>query len=506
MRIGKLAVVVTAGAVAAAAFAVSSSGPGSSGRIAGAQAPSVGLAARPFIKHVVVIVMENRSFDNLFSGSTATPQPGHTIPPDQPLPYHGAASAVPSAIAPFMKTVRIDDPSADNTHNAWACLNESTPGKPRFSSTRWIAVSQHASDPAAVCSDTSRNYDFFEFVPQSQRTIYWQIANAYGLGDRFFAATTSASYPPHQFIVAGDASFMLNGEQWVADQPNPGNGCWGPKQGPYSVPVVGPSVFEINASVSDRRGACYDRPTYGDGFNAAHTSWTHYTTAIPTPTPGTGSATEPPAVHAFDGFTNIVGWYHSTIPLPQKHFVKTTQILDDAKNGQLPQFAWVKPPCAKQSDHPGNGAGLGGHNGPNWVGTVINAIGRSREWNSTAIFVIWDDWGGFYDHVIPPTAPPSAQLGRGVRIPFLVISPYLAHPGHVVHTVGHPGSIMRFANELFGAAGLTDFDETAPDLTGWFDFHPHMIAHPFVPIAGALGPGRVWENDWCAGSSSELVD
>ena len=97
---------------------------------------------------------------------------------------------------------------------------------------------------------------------------------------------------------------------------------------------------------------------------------------------------------------------------------------------------------------------------------MINAIGNSPNWKSTVIFVIWDDWGGFYDHVVPPLAPDPhlRRLGRGVRIPFLVISPYLAKPGGVVSTEGHPGSIMRFADDLYGLQPLTEFDAQAPDL------------------------------------------
>jgi len=528
MRIGSWATIAAAGVLGAAAFTASGIATGPPRAVAQPDAPSVGRAARPFIKHVVVVVMENRTFDNLFGGPAITtpPAPGTPLPLHHPLPppYPGADSVVPAQVVALATSVPLEQGKVDNTHDAFACLNESTPGRPRFSTARWIAVSQHATpDPAAVCTDPARWFNFFEFVPRSQRTIYWQIARAYGLGDRFFAATSSASYPPHQFIVAGDVSFFMPFEKWIADQPGPGNGCWGPfKPSPgsqYLAPVVGPSVFETNAPVPDYRAACYSRPTYGDRFSKANVSWIHYTTALPTQPPSAPSATgvkPTPIVHAFDGFTNIHAWYRKTLPLPTAypstlpspypspaasvHFFETTQILDDAKHGYLPQFAWVKPPCIKQSDHPG----ANGHQGPNWVGSVINAIGSNRKlWQSTVIFVMWDDWGGFYDHVTPP-APPPNQLGRGARIPFLVVSPYLAHPGRAVHTEGHPGSIMRFANELFDAQPLTAFDRDAPDLTGWFDFHAHLIAHPFVPIAGAAA--APWQNSMCNGSGTELVD
>jgi phospholipase C len=471
-----------------AAAAVGSAGSGTVRTPAAADAVPVpaGVAARPFIKHVVLIVQENRSFDNLFGGpnpSASGHASGASASTASPLPtaYPGADATWPPGIAPSMIATRIDDPGDYGSHDAWACVNQSAPNQ-RFSTAQWQAVAKHAIPPA-VCS--AHDYSFFRYVPQNQRTIYWQIAHAYGLGDAFFAATNSASYPPHQFIVAGDASFTVSGQAslaerrwWVADQPS--GDC--SATGPGSAPVVGPSVFATTLPLPDNRGGCYDRPTYADRLDARKVTWTHYTTAMPAADVG-----------VFDGFINITNWYGPTHVLHGGHFLPATQVLSDAKSGKLPQFAWVKPPCIKQSDHPGQG----GHNGQNWVGSVINAIGGSADWNSTVIFVIWDDWGGFYDHVVPPTPPPW-QLGRGVRIPFLVISPYLARPGNVVHTAGHPGSIMRFVDDLYGLQPLTAFDRDAPDMTGWFDFSPNLVHRTFRPIPGAAA--QPWNDRMCKGS------
>jgi len=467
--------------VALAAAAAGSAGGGAM-RVGTARAASVpaGVAARPYVRHVVLIVQENRTFDNLFGG------PGPGVPPGSPSPYPsaypGADATWPPGVAASMVSTPIDDKGAgDGGHDAWACVNQSTPNA-RFSTAQWTAVSNNTIPPA-VCQNG--DHSFFRYVPQDQRTIYWQIAREYGLGDEFFAATNSASYPPHQFIVAGDASFTMPGnapyderEWWLADQPAADCSTTGSASGP----VVGPSVFSMRVTTPDNRVGCYDRPTYADRLNAANVSWTHYTTAIP-----------PTDIGVFDGFINSVAWSGPTHVLHGGHFLPATQVLDDAKAGKLPEFVWVKPPCIRQSDHPGQG----GHNGPNWVGSVINAIGDSSEWSSTVIFVIWDDWGGFYDHVVPPTPPPW-QLGRGVRIPFLVISPYLARRGEVVHTAGHPGSIMRFVDDLYGTAPLTAFDRDAPDLAGWFDFSASRSRTPFQTIPGAAA--QPYDHTMCEGS------
>jgi phospholipase C len=488
-RMAFLALVLTA--VGAAA---SSTGRGGvPARLVADAAPvPAGVAARPFVKHVVVIVQENRSFDNFFGGPAPSAPSGAPSGSPPPSAYPNADSAWPPGVAAHMVSTPIDDNSANGGHDGWACLNQSLPYA-RFSTNQWIAAS--SSPPPANCT---ANGNYFRFVPQSQRTIYWQIARAYGLGDRFFAATNSASYPPHQFLVAGDASFTVPVERaapapdaanevrrwWIADQPTVGPaefpGC--SDKGPASGPVVGPSVFTTTVSTNDNRMACYDRPTYADRLDAAGVSWTHYTTAMPAKDLG-----------VFDGFINSVAWNGPTHVLHGGHFLPTTQVLRDARAGKLPEFAWVKPPCIKQSDHPGQG----GHNGPNWVGSVINAIGGSSEWSSTVIFVIWDDWGGFYDHVVPPTPPPW-QLGRGVRIPFLVISPYLTAPGAVVHTEGHPGSIMRFVDDLYAAQPLTSFDRDAPDLAGWFTFTASRSRTPFRVIPGAAS--QPWNDHMCDGS------
>jgi phospholipase C len=459
-----------------------------------------GIAAQGKIKHVVLIVQENRTFDNLFGGWKSRAL-------QAPQPFNGADSVIPAEVRRYMKPTRIDDGSGDNSHNAYACLNQSLPESARFSTKRWIAIATHGIAPT-ICQNP-KTYSFLRYVPPQQRAVYWEIAKKYGLGDRFFAATSSASFPPHQFIVAGEVSFSVPPVRHISDQPSGmPHGCFDNPNSPYTVPVVGPHVFSDNLQVTGKKGGCYNRWTYGDLFTNGNVSWRHYTTFLPSPPPSpspsarlqSSAAPTLPPIHAFNGFTNIQNWYKQTAPLPTEHFRKTTDILTDAKD-PLPEFMWVKPPCIKQSDHPN----AHGHRGQNWVGSVINAIGHSPNWDSTVIFVIWDDWGGFYDHAIPPPAPdPKARiLGRGVRIPVLVISPYLAHPGGVVHTEGHPGSILRFVDDLYGLQPLTAFDSFAPDLAGWFDFA--QKPRPFVPIHGAEGGGK-WQDSWCDGSSMMMKD
>jgi len=134
--------------------------------------------------------------------------------------------------------------------------------------------------------------------------------------------------------------------------------------------------------------------------------------------------------------------------------------------------SWITPTCAN-SDH----AGCGSNTGPSWVASLVNAIGKSPYWSSTAIFIFWDDYGGWYDDVPPPLVDYD---GLGIRVPLLVISPY-AKRGYVSHTQYEHGSILQFAEDRFGLPRLAASDTRANSLDDCFDFN--APPRPFVPIA-----------------------
>jgi phospholipase C len=162
----------------------------------------------------------------------------------------------------------------------------------------------------------------------------------------------------------------------------------------------------------------------------------------------------------------------------------TSLIFDDIAKGRLAAVSWVIPDACN-SDHPGNFTSeCGGRvdTGPSWVASVVNAIGTSQYWNSTAIVVVWDDWGGFYDHVPPPQASSQAQVGGpGFRVPMIVVSPY-AHQGAVLNQVYGFGSIVRFVEDTFGLPSLNTTDAISRDFAAdAFDFR--RKPRKFVPIA-----------------------
>jgi len=150
--------------------------------------------------------------------------------------------------------------------------------------------------------------------------------------------------------------------------------------------------------------------------------------------------------------------------------LKQTQILTDITNNQLPDVSWVIP-NGQESDHAGYNPG---NEGPSWVASVVNAIGSSSYWANTAIFITWDDWGGWYDHVPPPQVLVNcAQWGcgyvYGFRVPLIVVSPY-AKAQYISKQQHDFGSILKFIETTFSLPSLGNADAAADDFSDCFDY------------------------------------
>ncbi|HEY6234289.1 MAG TPA: alkaline phosphatase family protein [Candidatus Elarobacter sp.] len=427
-----------------------------------------GFLARGKIDTVVIVVMENRSFDNIFGGDTIF---GH------PTPFPSATALLPSEIAGLMTTAPFaPDSGEDNWHNEFACL-----ALGNFTSAQWKRVAQAPPSPCTTTaiSPVVPSTQPFKYLEPRYRAIYHDIARKYTLGDAFFAVTSTDSYPAHQYIVAGqsvatyiDQSSNKTVVQIVGGQFSGGNGCVDARSTyppyvtapvlPTPQPSVAPTTAFTTLATTGLGGECYDVPTFADAILAtqpAPISWGNFATV------------DDPGV--FNGFHNIRRWWGMQWP------ASGSNVLFVAKNAALPNFSWVKPPCVDASDHPNTGNG-----GPAWVRDLVNAIGSTSgkthdQWSRTAIFVLWDDWGGFYDHVPPPPQRAWDNLGPGFRTPFLLISPY-SRPGSVIHTPATYGSVLRFVEDLYGVPSLNTVDANSPDLTGYFDFA--STPRPFNPI------------------------
>src|SRR5579862_7146111 len=160
-----------------------------------------------------------------------------------------------------------------------------------------------------------------------------------------------------------------------------------------------------------------------------------------------------------------------------------TQVLTDITHGKLANVTWVIP-TGLSSDH----AAFNDGSGPSWVAQVVNAIGNSPFWADTAIFITWDDWGGWYDHVPPPKVlKDCSEWGcgyvYGFRVPLIVVSPY-AKAAYISHAQHDFGSILRYIEEDFNLGSLGYADAYADNLSDCFDYNQIPLA--FHPIAAPL--------------------
>ncbi|HEY2554086.1 MAG TPA: alkaline phosphatase family protein, partial [Candidatus Cybelea sp.] len=303
---------------------------------------------------------------------------------------------------------------------------------------------------------------------------YFTMAERYTFADRMFQTNEGPSFPAHQYIVSG-TSTISDGSQLRAAS-NAFAPLGGFTGGCDSAP--GSYVFLIDAAGNENQATfpCFNRTALMDLLDKKAISWRYYQQHS-----GSGLWEAPDAIyhirHSEEFTTDVVS--------------PSSRILYDIPAGKLAQVVWLTP-SSEESDHAGQTNG----SGPSWVASVVNAIGRSRYWNDTAIFVTWDDWGGWYDHVRPPSYN-SYELG--FRVPLIVISPY-ARVHHVSHVQHEFGSILKFVEEAFGLSSLDTTDVRADNLADCFDFS--SAPRKFVPIPAPLSPKYFLDRP----ESSESID
>lgn len=396
-------------------FAVAMDGANAHGQNGSLARPSVAIpcvGARPCpIKHVVFILKENHTFDNLFGrfpgaeGTTYANMGGRRIPltltPDQlPSDINHARGAAGFAI---------DGGRMDRFYQLGGAL--------------------HANHDYADSS-----YD--------QRSIpnYWAYARRFTLADHFFSTLQAPSFPNHLITIAGQAGGSVDNplgqnlpHSWKA---------WG-CDAPASSLV---KVLGAHNAMSYVR-PCFDFTTLADEADKSHISWHYY--AAPPRTRGYIWAT-------FDAIKHIrfgKDWAQSDIP--------DRRFASDVSRGRLAAITWLTTDWT-HSDHPPASECVG----ENWTVRQINAIARSKFWSSTAIVLTWDDFGGFYDHVPPPSFDGTSF---GPRVPAIIISPY-SRARTVDHTVYDFNSVLKFIEGVFNLPPLTVENERAQSLVTAFDF------------------------------------
>ncbi|MGD0688430.1 MAG: alkaline phosphatase family protein [Candidatus Bathyarchaeia archaeon] len=405
------------------------------------------------IQHIIFIIQENHSFDNYFGtypGANGFPL-GITIPVDPNQtnlggvqPFHLNVTQ-PVLIVGDELPPGVSDPSqlGDEGNGSMAPFpfdNESINGD-----------LNHAWRVAHVDYDGGKMDGFVAgegstltmgYYDRSDIPYYWDYADNYVLDDNFFSSQMGPSFTNHLYIVSG-TNGPTNGltYRWVLHNgviDNPGNGFgW--------------------------QGVSLSWATLAEEMSDANAPWTWYD--------GDLKPLDPSIWNVLPLFT-----YFQNHPDQLKEHVKNTQhFISDVQSGQLPAVSWIipggwHPPgwptvCIGRStsEHPPSRIDCG----MDYVAYLINQVMQSQYWESTAIVLTWDDYGGFYDHVPPPQVD---QYGEGFRVPTLVISPWAKH--HFIDNTQYEfGSFLKLAEETFNLPSLGTRDVKANDMMNSFDFN-----------------------------------
>ncbi len=366
------------------------------------------------IRHVVFIIKENRSFDHYFG--------------QFPNAYGVTKGKISTGrIMPLMRARDILPYDLDHT---WAgTLQAFNGGK------------MNGFDLA------TRGNINGQFMPYSQMTEadipnYWSYAQHFVLADHMFASQVGPSFGNHLYTIAAQGGGAMSipavgnkGEiplEWGCDSP--------------------PNTFvqDIVDVYNDIENVfpCFDFPTLADNLEAKKISWKYY--APPHDVWGY-------VYSAYDAINHI-----RNSNIWDTNVVSPTDFITDATNGKLPAVSWLISPGGKL-EHPPASTCVG----ENWAVEQVNAVMQGPDWSSTAIFIVWDEFGGFYDHMVPPSN--HDQFPLGPRMPLLIISPW-AVPGKISHTVYELSSVLKFIEKVYGLPALTNRDAGANAMLDSFNF------------------------------------
>ena len=363
------------------------------------------------INQVVFIIKENRTFDN----------------------YIGTFSGADGATSGMISTGDVIP------------LGHTPDRTPRDISHSWdsalTAIDGGAMDQFDLIPGGNQNGDYLSYTQLTESDIpnYFALARYFTLGDAMFSSLTGPSFPNHLYTVGAQSGGAIN-------NPNQG-GVWGCD----SDDATTVQVMDNSGNIS-RQFPCFDFATLTDSLQNAGLTWKYYA-------PGAGQSG-----YIWSALDAI---YHIRVSdLWQQNVLLPGQFIQDAQNGQLPNVSWVV--VGNGSEHPPGSSCVG----ENTTVRQLNAVMRGTQWGSTAIFITWDDFGGFYDHVPPPQVD---NFGFGPRVPLLVISPY-AKPGNISHTVYEFSSLLTFVEARWNLGALTDRDYNANSLFDAFDFNQAPLA------------------------------
>jgi phospholipase C len=385
------------------------------------------------IKHVVFLIKENRSFDNLFGLL-----PG----------ANGATTGMDHGVSRPL-TPAVDEIPIDIRHDYATAIASVNGGR------------MDGFDQSAMAN----RYAYTEFRPQDVPN-YWSWATHYVVSDNFFASAQGPSFPNHLFTIAATSGGTHDNPEQSRDSVAAISRSGFSRSWGCDIGSDGFVVVQDSEGNDEKVSPCFDFTTEGDLLTGAGIPWAYY------------SATNTQNGYIFSAYSAI-SRYRNNPTLWAQHMFPVDNVLGDIGAGLLPPVTWITP-LHELSDHPEHSM----CQGENWTTQVVNAIMRSPMWKDTVIFITWDDWGGFYDHVPPRQIDP---FGYGIRVPLLVISPY-ARSGWIDHVEGEFSSVLRFIEDNWGLAQLTNRDRLAHDLSYDFDFAAPPRPPTPLPMRTCVNP------------------
>jgi phospholipase C len=382
------------------------------------------------IKHVVFLIKENRSFDHLFG----------TFPKADGV-TNGMAFGQPRA------------------------LTRGTEGRlpgdlPHCYSCALAAWNQGEMDGFLQGEHAPWAYTQLQ---KEQLPNYWHWARQNVLFDNFFASAQGPSFPNHLYSIAATSGGAHDNPRRTPELTHGSNtfGCDAPR-------LQTVDVYDSEGRLR-KVPPCFDFLTEGDLLNRAGIPWAQY------------AASEDQKGYIWSAYAAIRR-YRMHEERWQRHMFRVDDVVSDIREGLLPPVTWITPRF-ELSEHPEYNF----CHGENWTTKVIDAIMRSPMWESTAIFLTWDDYGGFYDHVPPPQVD---DFGFGIRVPMIVLSPY-SKQGFVSGELGEFSSVLRFIEDNWGLTQLTKRDQQATPMLSAFDFGQEPRAPDPLPLRDdCLGP--IW--------------
>jgi len=370
------------------------------------------------IRHIVFIIKENRTFDNYFGT----------------FPGADGATAGTISTGEVIPLGHTPDKTPRDIGHSWQ--------------NALTAIDEGKMDRFDHIPGGNVNGDYLAYTQLTEADIpnYFAYARHFVLADHMFSSLTGPSFPNHLYTVGAQSGGAINNPQRT---PN----VWGCDSDD------GATVAVLQADgTTTQEFPCFDFQTLADRLRAARVTWKYYA-------PQKG---EPGYIwSALDAIAHI-----RLTALWEQHVVPDTQFVEDAAQGTVPAVSWLV--TGRASEHPPDSTCVG----ENWTVQQLNAVMQGPQWPSTVVFITWDDFGGFYDHVPPPLVD---QFGFGPRVPLLIISPY-AKPGVIVHTVYEFSSLLKFVETRYRLAPLTARDQAANDLLDSLDFaqapQPPLILEP----------------------------